>query len=310
MVNRDGGGPVRRDAPAGYRMLRGIVRTLRPHQWMKNSFVLAPLVFSRHLGERELTLRAVGATLVFCLLSGSVYAINDVLYVEKDRAHPTKRNRPVASGLVPPRVASAVAVGLIALSIGTAPLLGVGFSIVASAYLLQNLAYSAVLKEIVFVDVLSIAFGFVLRVLGGSLAAGVEPSVWLLACTFLLALFLALCKRRHEKILTRETGGEHRPSLEQYDIRLLDQLIGITGSSTIVCYAMYTLAPGTVDKFGTRMLGFTVPFVVFGIFRYLDLVYRHAKGDRPERILLTDLPILADLILYGLSVGLIFWLGR
>jgi len=291
-----------RDAAAVWRMLHGIVRTLRPHQWMKNSFVLAPLVFSRHLGEREITLRAVGATLVFCLLSGSVYAINDVLDAEKDRAHPTKRNRPVASGLVPPRVASAVAVGLIALSIATAPLLGVGFSVVASAYLLQNLAYSVVLKELVFVDVLSIAFGFVLRVLGGSLAADVEPSVWLLACTFLLALFLALGKRSHELRTAGERAGERRPVLRRYTAGSIRTLMIATGVATMGAYAAYTLAPHTREFFGTWMLVLTTPFPAFGLLRFVGFVGRQNGGESPTDAMLRDLPFLGNLALYAAAV--------
>jgi decaprenyl-phosphate phosphoribosyltransferase len=283
-------------------MFGGIVKTLRPHQWLKNSFVLAPLVFSRHLGEREITLRSVGAMLAFCLLSGSVYAINDVLDVEQDRAHPTKKNRPVASGRVPPRVASAVAVGLIALSIGGAAVLGVGFSIVASTYLLLNLAYSVALKEVVFVDVLIIASGFVLRVLGGSLAADVRPSIWLLACTFLLALFLALGKRSHELATAGEKAAERRPVLMQYSARAIRALMLATGIATMAAYAAYTLAPHTRAFFGTWMLVLTTPFPAFGLLRFAHLVGRRNGSESPTDAMLRDGWLLGDLALYGVAV--------
>jgi decaprenyl-phosphate phosphoribosyltransferase len=283
-------------------MLGGILRTLRPHQWMKNIFVLAPLVFSRNLGDPELTLRAVGAILVFCLLSGSVYAINDVLDVEKDRAHPTKRNRPVASGRVPPRMASAVAVGLIAVSIGGAAMLGVGFSIVASSYLLLNLAYSVTLKELVFVDVLCIAAGFVLRVLGGSLAVDVRASVWLLVCTFLLALFLALGKRNHELRTAGDKASERRPVLGRYSLRSIRGLMLATGLATMAAYAAYTLAPHTREFFGTWMLVLTTPFPAFGMLRFLALVVRSNGGESPTDAIMRDGPFLLNLAVYGAAI--------
>ncbi|MBN1770772.1 MAG: decaprenyl-phosphate phosphoribosyltransferase [Deltaproteobacteria bacterium] len=290
-------------------MLFGIFRTLRPHQWVKNVFVLAPLVFSRHLGEHGITLRAVAAMLVFCLLSGSVYAINDVLDAEKDRAHPTKRNRPVASGKVPPRVASAVAVGLIAVSIGGAAVLGVGFSIVASAYLLLNLAYSAYLKEVVFVDVLIIASGFVLRVLGGSLASDVRASSWLLACTFLLALFLALGKRAHELRTAGEKAGERRPVLLRYSAGAIRALMAATGLATLGAYAAYTLAPHTREFFGTSLLVLTTPFPALGLARFWWLVRRPHGGESPTDAMLRDPLVLVSGVLYGAAILGILYLA-
>jgi len=289
-------------------MIGGILKTLRPHQWVKNSFVLAPLVFSRHLGDSEITVRAVGAMLIFCLLSGSVYAINDVLDLEQDRAHPTKKNRPVASGQVPPRAASAVAVGLIAVSIAGAAVLGVGFSIVASSYLLLNLAYSAYLKERVFVDVLVIAAGFVLRVVGGSLAADVRASVWLLVCTFLLALFLALGKRNHELRTAGEKAVERRPVLGQYSVRTLRLLLIATGIATMGAYAAYTLAPHTREFFGTWMLVLTTPFPAFGLLRFIGIVGRGNGEESPTDAMIHDWPFLANLVLYGGAILAILYL--
>ncbi|NMC71647.1 MAG: decaprenyl-phosphate phosphoribosyltransferase [Myxococcales bacterium] len=290
-------------------MLPGILRTLRPHQWVKNVFVVAPLVFSRHLGEPAVTLRAAAAMLVFCLLSGSVYAINDVLDVEKDRAHPTKSRRPVASGKVPPRVASAVAVGLIAVSIGGAAVLGVGFSIVASAYLLLNLAYSGYLKEVVFLDVLIIAAGFVLRVLGGSLAADIHASTWLLACTFLLALFLALGKRAHELRTAGEKAGERRPVLLRYRPGAIRGAMAATGVAALGAYVAYTLAPHTREFFGTWMLALTTPFPAFGLARFWWLVGRPNGDDSPTDAMLRDPVFLANGLAYAAAILAILYLA-
>jgi len=179
---------------------------------------------------------------------------------------------------------------------------------IGAGYLLLQTAYSYGLKKVALVDLFVIAGGFLLRVLAGAGAVRVIVSPWLLLCTMLLAIFLALCKRRHEKVVLSDSSVQTRHSLEKYSKQLLDQLIGIVSSATIVCYAIYTLWPETVAKFGSARLGFTIPFVVFGIFRYLDLVYRHEKGGEPEKILLSDLPLIIDLILYGLCVLLlIFW---
>lgn len=288
-------------------MLGDIVRTLRPKQWVKNLFVFAPIVFSRNLGEAEGTLRSVAATLIFCLLSGSVYAVNDVLDAEKDRAHPEKRRRPVASGAVPPRVASAAAVGLIALSIGGAGVLGVGFSIVASAYLLLNLAYSATLKEIVVIDVLCIAAGFVLRVVGGSLAAAVRPSVWLLACTFLLALFLALGKRLHELAASGDEAAQRRPVLRRYRPQMLRTMMIAAGVATALAYLAYTVAPHTRAYFGTWLLVLTVPFPALGLLRFGRLVNRNTHAESPTDAMLRDAPFILNVAAWAIAVVAILY---
>jgi 4-hydroxybenzoate polyprenyltransferase len=180
------------------------------------------------------------------------------------------------------------------------------YALVLAAYVMLQAVYSLGLKRVALLDIFVISAGFVLRAVAGALAIEIEISAWLLLCAFLLALFLALCKRRHEKVNLADLDGRQRRSLDHYDARLLDQLIAIISAATVVCYAIYTLAPDTVSKFGTNRLGLTIPFVIFGVFRYLDLVYRHDKGDRPEKILLTDIPILANLVLYGVAVMIIF----
>ncbi|MBN1268805.1 MAG: UbiA prenyltransferase family protein, partial [Kiritimatiellae bacterium] len=218
--------------------------------------------------------------------------------------------RPIASGRVPVRTAGLLSGILLAAGLAGSAALSRAFLMVTGSYAALQVIYSFGLKRIALIDLLVIAAGFVLRALGGALVIRVHISPWLLLCTFWLALFLALCKRRHEKVVLEDVQGQARPSLANYHEKLLDQLIAIVSGATIVSYALYTLWPDTVEKFGTTRLGFTIPFVLFGIFRYLDLVYRHEKGDRPEKILLTDLPLIVDLALYGLSVLLILKWGR
>jgi len=241
------------------------------------------------------------------MVSSGIYVLNDIRDREADRNHPTKKLRPIASGTVSVPQAWAVACLLLLGGLAGSWLLSCSFALVAGSYVAIQLVYTLWLKQIALVDILVIASGFVLRAIAGAvLFEDVTISPWLLLCTFLLALFLASCKRRQEKISLNEMTGEHRPSLRKYDEQLLDQLIAICSSATIVAYAIYTLWPGTVRKFGTAGLGFTIPFVVFGIFRYLDLAYRHNKGDRPEKVLLGDIPLLVNLFLYGVSLIVVF----
>lgn len=257
----------------------------------------------------ESLLRVIPAAVIFCLVSSGIYQINDIKDRDADRAHPLKKNRPIAAGEVSIRTASCISAGLLALGCAGAWCLTPQFLIVIIGYISVQLAYTFWLKRVALVDVLVISSGFVLRAIAGAIVLDVIISAWLLLCTFFLAIFLALCKRRHEKILLHDLAGNHRPSLDSYDEKLTDMLIGIISSATIVCYSMYTLSQSTMDKFGTDKLGFTIPFVVFGIFRYLDLAYRHGKAGRPEKVLLTDIPILVNLALYCIAAVLIFTMG-
>jgi len=283
-----------------------LIAALRPAQWTKNAVVLAAFIFA--LGDRTQQVpltnlwRVIAAAILFCTTSSGIYLINDVRDADLDRAHPIKRLRPVAAGLLPPATAVTFAVLLIAGSMAASLYVNRALTAVLAAYVLLQILYIFAMKNVALVDLLVIAFGFVLRATAGAVAVSVGISPWLLLCTFWLALFLAVCKRRHEKIELNHLPGATRPALEKYDPRLLDQLIAVISAVTVVSYSLYTLWPDTVAKFGTHLLGLTIPFVVFGIFRYLDLVYRHAKGDRPERILLSDGPILVNLFLYGLSI--------
>jgi 4-hydroxybenzoate polyprenyltransferase len=292
-------------APPRWRL---ILRLMRPTHWTKNGLVVAAYLFA--LGDRlqphaeGAAWRVAGAVGLFCLMSSAVYLLNDIRDREQDRRHPLKRARPVAAGLVSVPLAAAVCALLAVAALGGALLYSRPLAGVLAAYLLLQGFYSFGLKRVALLDVFAIAAGFVLRALAGAVVIGVAISPWLLLCTLLLALFLALCKRRHEKA-TLDPPANARParlSMRDYDIRLLDQLIAMAGTATVVCYSIYTLWPDTVEKFGTTHLGFTVPFVLFGLFRYLDLVYRHDQGDRPEHILLTDVPLLVNIALYGLTV--------
>jgi len=289
---------------------RDILRMLRPNQWTKNAVVFAAFFFAfwdRSQNLRFLTgLAAVlPAALLFCLVSSGIYIFNDIIDAAADRLHPTKRFRPIAAGRVAVPTAARLSAVLIIGGLSVGWVFNPSFALTAGSYVALQLLYTLFLKRVALIDVLIIAAGFVLRAVAGAVVLGVQISPWLLLCAFLLALFLALCKRRHEKIITN-SGPDVRESLAKYDERLLDQLIAIISSATIVCYSIYTLSPSTIEKFKTARLGLTIPFVMFGIFRYLDLVYRHEKGDRPEKILLTDIPILVNLALYVLSAAAIF----
>ena len=281
-----------------------LARLLRVKQWTKNAVVFAAFVFA--LGDRNQNLDAWElwkvclAALSFSLVSSAVYVFNDLRDAPQDRLHPIKRRRPIAAGEVGPGLAAGVAAALLAAGLGGAWRLGVDLLAVLGAYLALQVAYTLGLKRIPLVDVIVISVGFVLRALAGAVVVHVPISPWLLLCAMLLALFLGLCKRRHEKV--NLAGQGTRESLDGYDERLLDMLIAMMGAASLVCYSIYTLWPETVDKFGTPWLGATIPFVIFGLFRYMDLVYRQDQGDRPEHILLTDGPLLADVALYGATV--------
>ena len=264
--------------------------------------VFVALALSKHLFEPDAFLRTLLAFVVFCGLSGAVYLVNDIADLEQDRRHPQKRLRPLASGGLTPGVAAVAAALFGAFSLGASVLLGVPFTAVAVAYVLLNLAYSFRLKHVVIVDVIVISLGFVLRAVAGALAIGVPFSTWLLVCTLLLALFLALAKRRHELTSLLEDASGHRKILAEYSPYLLDQMISVVTASCLVAYAFYTLAPETVEKYRTDRLAWTIPFVLYGIFRYLYLVHRKEQGGNPTDILLTDRPLLLDVALWAVAI--------
>jgi 4-hydroxybenzoate polyprenyltransferase len=279
-----------------------LIRSLRPGQWTKNLLVFAGLIFGEKLLDPNAAGRAAAAFGIFCLLSSTVYLVNDVRDREADRLHPVKATRPIASGALGVSTAVAAAVLLAAVSAGAAFWLSYTFGLVALAYLGLLTAYSFVLKHVVIVDVLVLAGGFVLRAAAGAVAVGVDFSHWLLLLTLLGALFLALSKRRAELVALAGGAGAHRKSLAQYSPYLLDQMIGVVTASTLLAYAFYTIHPETVAKFGTDRLLWTVPFPLYGIFRYLYLVHQREGGGNPSDTLLDDRPILACVALWGLAV--------
>ena len=293
------------DAAPGRSLALLLLFSLRPAQWSKNLVVFAGLLFGRRLLDGGAVLAAIGAFTVFCALSGVVYLVNDVADRESDRQHPLKARRPIASGALPVSVAIAAAIVLGAAGLAGAVTIGRPFAAVAAAYLMLQLAYSGPLKHIVIIDVLTIAIGFVLRAVAGAVAVNVEISHWLLVCTILLALFIALAKRRHEIVLLADGATTHRPILGEYSAYLLDQMIGVVTASTLISYVFYTISPETVEKFQTQWLGLTIPFPLYGIFRYLYLVHQREGGGSPADLLLADRPLLACVALWALAVALI-----
>lgn len=280
----------------------GLLTSLRPEQWTKNLIVFAALIFGHRLFDPAAVGRSLAAFLIFCGLSGVVYLINDVSDREADRRHPLKAQRPIAAGVVPPRLALAWAAVLGAIALAWAAWLDVRLGLVAGVYVGLFAAYSRWLKHIVIVDVLAISVGFALRAAAGGVAIAVPVSDWLLVCTMLLALFLGLSKRRHELTLLADQATGHRRILEEYNPYLLDQMIGVVTASTLVAYIIYCTSPDTIERFGTHLLVLTTPFPIYGIFRYLYLVHQRRGGGNPSEMLLADRPLLGCVALWGLAV--------
>lgn len=296
-------------------LLRAMLEVMRPGQWVKNLLVLAGLFFAladkfQRFSVAESLLRTLLAVALFCALSGAVYIMNDLHDAEADRAHPEKRNRPIASGRLPGRVAVAECFALLVAAMGLSLFLGPLFALCLAGYFLMQTGYTYWLKDVVLVDVFIVAIGFVVRVYVGTIAAGVKASSWLLLCTFMAALFLILCKRHDEKVALGDGAAAHRKVLAEYAPALLSHLIAIAAACTILCYALYTLAPATVAKFGTERLVATVPFVAFGIFRYMYLAFCRGQGGRPERALTRDIPLVVDMLLYAAVCVFVMFSGR
>ncbi len=291
----------------GRSTLSALFVSLRPEQWTKNLVVFAGLLFGLKLFDVPAVVHALAAAIIFCALSGVVYLFNDIMDRDADRRHPLKARRPIAAGEVSPRVAGAVALALGLGALILAFVLDAGFGWVSLGYLTLQFAYSGPLKQMVILDVLTIATGFVLRAVAGAVVIGVPIGHWLLLVTFLLALFLALSKRRHELVLLADGAAEHRKILGEYSPYLLDQMIGVVTASTLIAYTFSCLSPEIVEKFGTDKLGLTVPFVLYGIFRYLYLVHRREGGGSPSEMLLNDRPLLACVATWALAVMIILY---
>lgn len=271
-----------------------LLEAMRPYQWVKNLLVFAPLVFAERMQESASAIAATLAFVSFCLVSSGIYLLNDLLDLEKDKLHPEKASRPLASGRLSPGLAWAGFLGLIGGGVGLAVVQG--FWLAPALYLVINVAYSARLKHVVVLDAMCISIGFLLRVHAGGQAIDAPVSAWLTLCTFFVALFLAFCKRRHELALLGDASDEHRASLRDYSVEFLDQMIAPLGAMTVLAYASYTISAETVEKFGSTDLVYTVPFVVFGIFRYLFLVHRRSLGGNPTKLLMKDIPTLLNII--------------
>src|SRR5262249_23418266 len=272
--------------------------SLRPQQWTKNLAVFAPLLFAKGVLDVQAVLRASVAVLAFCLLSGGVYLLNDWLDREKDRLHPEKRNRPIAAGLLSGRVVATAALVCWMSGLALAYLARPTFAALAAGYLALQLLYSALFKRWVIVDVMVIGLGFLIRVVGGGIAISVPVSNWLYLCTLLLAVFLGFAKRWHELSSLEGDSVGHRENLSEYSLPMLDQMLSIVAASCILAYGLYTVAQDTVPKVGSDRLKYTVPFVIYGIFRYLFLIHRRGAGGSPERVLLSDGPMIVDILLY------------
>lgn len=287
---------------------RLLFQSLRPHQWIKNGFILIPLPFAQRVFHYPSVLQSLQAVIIFCTLTGGVYLINDLVDLESDRRHPVKRHRPLAAGLISPFVAKIAAIVLLLSSLLWGALCGMGFFLVLVTYLAIQVLYNYRLKEIVILDIFCVSGGFFLRVIAGGVAIQVAISHWLIICTILISMFLALAKRRHELVLLGQfKAGNHRKVLSDYSPHLLDQMIGVISAATLLSYMLYCISAETIQKFQTDHMIYTFPFVLYGIFRYLYLIHQKNKGGSPEKILVSDLPLMLSVVLWGIACMLIIY---
>jgi 4-hydroxybenzoate polyprenyltransferase len=292
------------------RKTSAVVEAMRPHQWVKNVFVFAAPFFGKELTHLPTALHAIEAFAAFCLASSAVYVLNDLADVERDRLHPVKRDRPFASGRLSTTAGGVLCAVLIAGAVVLCLLMqNVWAAVVLAIYVAANLLYSTMLKQVVILDVMFIAAGFLLRVLMGAYATAVRPSHWLLLCTLTLSLFLGFTKRRAELVTLGKNGSEQRQVLQHYNVAFLDQMIAVVTGATVVCYIMYAVDERTMEMFGTRYLLGTVPFVLYGIFRYLYLNHNFNEGENPSKTIIRDRPFQINLVLWGLVWLFVMYLG-
>lgn len=280
---------------------------MRPQQWIKNLFLFAALIFSGHLKNISDAILTIQGFILFSIAASSIYIFNDIADIEQDKLHPTKSLRAIPSGKLSVQTATIVGIMLFVFSVIGAFFLNMKFGVALVLYLFVNILYSYKLKHIVIIDVMTISAGFVLRVVAGAFLIGVPTSEWLLICTVLLSLFLGFSKRRHELTILESQANDHRTVLAHYSPYFLDQMIGIVTASTVMSYALYTISSETVNKFGTSDLIFTVPFVLYGIFRYLYLVHKKEEGGNPTKLALTDRPLLINIILWIITASVIIY---
>jgi len=286
---------------------KNILVSMRPQQWVKNVFLFIGLVFSHNLFDVHLLQKVMSGFLLFCLGASSVYIFNDIQDRKRDKEHPEKSKRPLASGNLRLVDAYVTSVVLVAISFVGAFLIDRAFFIILATYVVMNVAYSIRIKHIVILDVMCIAFGFVFRVFAGTMLAGVDPSDWLIICTITLSLFLGLSKRRQELAVIGADASNYRRVLTDYNIAFLDQMIAVATACTVMSYALYTVADETVARFGTRNLVFTIPFVIYGIYRYLYLIHRKELGGNPTEELTSDLPMFLNGLIWFVVVLFIIY---
>lgn len=291
------------------KQVTALLEALRPREWIKNTFIFAGAVFGERLLMTEVLATLLAGFILFSFGASAVYLFNDLRDVEKDKLHPQKANRPIPSGRLKGGVALFFAIIIMVTVITLSLHLGKGFGLWVLTYILVNMLYSVKLKDVVIIDVMSIAAGFVIRVLAGCSLAGVTPSDWLIICTITISLFLGFCKRRQELLLVASSGKTTRQVLEDYSIRFLDQMIAIVTAATLISYILYTLAQETVAKFGTRKLIFTSVFVLYGIFRYLYIIYQKGHSGNPTDTFFSDPPFLINCLIWGVTVLVIVY-GR
>lgn len=273
-------------------LLRLLLTAMRPHQWVKNLFIFAPLLFGKKLADPIAIGYSVLAFIVFCCLSSGLYIFNDWIDAEEDKAHPEKCHRPISSGLLPVSIALMTAGVLVVGAFWLASVIGFKFFFIAAFYFILTLSYCVILKRMIVLDTMTIATGFVARVVGGAIAISVMPSHWLIVCAFLLALFLAFTKRRQELLKLSGSAAAHREVLKEYTVDYLEKVNNILIGAAIVCYALYTVAPETIEKFGTDNMIYGTIFVIYGLLRYMALINNPDKGGNPSKMLLHDKPLL------------------
>ncbi|MBV9217278.1 MAG: decaprenyl-phosphate phosphoribosyltransferase [Acidobacteria bacterium] len=292
------------------RNLRGLIVEMRPLDWSKNLLVFSGLIFSRSLTDPTNLLLSIGGFATFCAASSSIYLFNDLCDLKHDREHPVKRERPLAAGLVNINLVRVMTVVLLGGAIAAAIALNISFALVIGVYLITCLAYSLKLKDIVILDVILVASGFVLRAASGALLIGVEPSEWLVLCTSMVALLIGFGKRRHELALLQDGAHHHRRSLGDYSIEFLDAIMTVCAGAAVLTYALYTRADETVARVGSHGMLLTIPFVLYGVFRYLFLIHKRRIGGDPVQMMFRDRPTLINLALWVLTAGLVIYLPK
>jgi 4-hydroxybenzoate polyprenyltransferase len=280
---------------------------MRPLQWIKNLFLFAALIFAIHLRNIDDVVKVFGGFILFSLCTSAVYLFNDITDLEKDKLHPLKSKRPLPAGKLSVGTAQAVSLLLASAGLLGGYFLNREFAVILLVYIIINVLYSLKLKDVVILDVMTIAAGFVLRVIGGAVLINVQSSEWLIICTLLLSLFLGFSKRRHELLILESQANTHRSVLQHYSPYFLDQMIGIVTASTVMSYTLYTISPETIQKFGSNHLIYTVPFVLYGIFRYLYLMHKKEEGGNPTKIALTDRPLLINIVVWIIIVTVIIY---